>query len=252
MCRCLLRLFFPKSWFPLRRSGNVGAGTGGTAHSLAPARHPVKTSARRLAGARSSFESGDGFHYNGRCLGALLLHTGEKSIIRRAGALLLVLILAGGFSRVSAAVEEAVLQVEGMTCPLCVRGIQESLGRLAGVGAVEADLGTGRVRLAAQSGRSLDLQEIRGRILKLGFRPAREAVIRATGNVNVGPRDRLTFRVLGTTENYVLLEGAELRRLLISLRVASGAGVELRGRIHRHPERLPPSLSVLSYEVKTP
>ena len=152
-----------------------------------------------------------------------------------------------------AAVEEASLVVEGMKCSLCVRGIRQSLTRLPGVGGVEADLATGRVRITALGERSLALAGIRARIARWGFRVAPEPfVIRASGTVNHGPRDRLTFRVLGANDEFDLLEGDELRRLLLALPAAGNPRVVLTARLHGHPEHLPPSLSILSYEVKKP
>ena len=149
--------------------------------------------------------------------------------------------------------EEADLLVEGMKCPLCVRGIRQSVTRLPGVGKVEADLATGKVRVLALGGRSLDLAGIRARIARWGFRVAPEPmVIRAVGTVNRGPRDRLTFRVQGTNEEFDLLEGDELRHLLLALPATGNPRVVLTARMHEHPAHLPPSLSVLRYEVKTP
>jgi len=177
---------------------------------------------------------------------------GETSAIQRKVPLLLALFLTGGISRALATVDEATFTVEGMTCPLCVRGVQESIRRLPGVRSVAAELTTGQVRIGAEPGRSLDLQRIRAQIVRTGFEPVREPVIHATGAINQSPRGRLTFRVSGTAEDYVLLEGFELRHLLASLPTAGGSRVTLLGRVHRHPERLPPTLSVLSYEVKKP
>jgi len=176
----------------------------------------------------------------------------ETSAIQRKVPFLLALFLTGGISKALATVDEATLTVEGLTCPLCVRGIEESIRRLPGVSSVAAELKTGQVRIEAEPGRSLDLQKIRAQIVRAGFEPVREPVIHATGTINQSPRGRLTFRVLGTTEDYVLLEGYELRHLLASLPTTGGSRVTLLGRIHRHPEQLPPTLSVLSYEVKTP
>jgi len=140
-----------------------------------------------------------------------------------------------------------------MKCPLCVRGIRQSVTRLPGVGKVEADLATGKVRVLALGGRSLDLAGIRARIARWGFRVAPEPmVIRAVGTVNRGPRDRLTFRVQGTNEEFDLLEGDELRHLLLALPATGNPRVVLTARMHEHPAHLPPSLSVLRYEVKTP
>ena len=149
--------------------------------------------------------------------------------------------------------EEADLVVEGMRCSLCVRGVRESIARLPGVASVEADLATGRLRVLALGGHSLGLGEIRARIARWGFRVAPEpVVIRAVGTVNRGPKDRLTFGIQGTSEEFDLLESDELRRLLLALPAAGNPRVVLTARMHDHPEHLPPGLSVLSYEVKTP
>ena len=177
----------------------------------------------------------------------------ESATILIRPPLLLALLLAGAFSSAVAAVEEADLLVEGMKCPLCAREIRQSVGRLPGVGSVEADLASGRVKVRAQAGRSLELAGIRTRISRWGFRVAPEPqVIRAVGTLNHGPRDRLTFRVQGTNEDFDLLEGDELKRLLLSLPATGNPKVALTARIHAHPGHLPPSLSVLSYEVKKP
>jgi len=179
----------------------------------------------------------------GRELAAILIRT----------HFLLATILAGAFSLAPAAVEEADLLVEGMKCPLCVRGVRQSLTRLPGVGKVEADLAAGKVRILALGGRSLDLAGIRARIARWGFRVAPEpVVIRAVGSVNHGPNDRLTFRVQGTDEEFDLLEGEGLRRLLLALPATGSPRVVLTARMHERPSHLPPSLSVLRYEVKTP
>ena len=180
------------------------------------------------------------------------LRCGETSAIQRKVPFLLALFLTGGISKALATVDEATLTVEGMTCPLCVRGVEESIRRLPGVRSVAAELKTGEVRIEAEAGRSLDLQKIRAQIVRAGFEPVREPVIHATGTINQSPHGRLTFRISGTTEDYVLLEGLELRHLLGSMPTAGGSRVTLLGRVHHHPERLPPTLSVLSYEVKNP
>jgi len=162
-------------------------------------------------------------------------------------------VLSGAFSLAPAAVEEADLLVEGMKCPLCAKGVRQSLTRLAGVGEVEADLATGKLRILAARGKSLDLAGIRARVARWGFRVAPEPlVIRAVGAVHHGPNDRLTFRVQGTREEFDLLEGDGLRRLLLALPAAGSPRVVLTARVHEHPKHLPPSLSVLRYEVKTP
>jgi copper chaperone CopZ len=140
-----------------------------------------------------------------------------------------------------------------MACELCPEAAKRAVGRLASIGSVDADLAAGTVRAVAKPGRSVDVAAVSKRLAGLGFQPEPEATIRAAGLVQTGVRGRLVFRVPGHSEVWDLLEGAELRRLLQALRkTRPDARVLLTGRLHRHPGRLPPSLSVLSYEVKQP
>lgn len=146
--------------------------------------------------------------------------------------------------------QEVDLVVEGMRCPLCARGIRESLVRLPGVGSVEADLESGRVKILAMPGSSLDYQGLRTRVERWGFQIVPEPVlVRAVGTVQHGPRDRLTFQVLGNDQRFDLLEGEELRRLLAKLPASGAPRVELTARLHAQPAQLTATLSVLSYEV---
>jgi len=175
----------------------------------------------------------------------------ESSIILSRKFLLLSLVLGCAFSATAAAVEELILRVEGIQCSLCARTIERVIGGMDGVSQAAADPATYEVRVAAQPGRSLDVQGIRKQLAKSGFPPATDEVILAVGTVNRGPMDRLTFKVLGTRDEFDLLDGAELRFLLQALPAAGPPSpVEVRGRVHRHPPGLTPSLSLLSYEVE--
>jgi len=163
----------------------------------------------------------------------------------------LIALLGCGFSSAHAAVEELDLQVGGIQCSLCVRTLQRLVGETSGVGEVTVDAQTGKVHVASVPGKGLDLQAIRKRLLQSGYPPAPDEEIRAVGSVSRGPQDRLTFKVAGTKDEFDLLEGAELRTLLHSLPPGAPSPVSIRARVHRHPEGMPPSLSILSYEVET-
>jgi copper chaperone CopZ len=177
----------------------------------------------------------------------------ESAAIQIRIPLLLALLPFCVFSSALAAVEEVDVLVEGMKCPLCARGVEQSVSRLPGVESVTADLGSGKVKVVSQSGRTLNLAEVRESISRWGFRVVPEPlVIRVVGTLNRGARDRLTFRVQGTNENFDLLEGDELKRLLLTLPVTGSPRITLIARVHSHPPHLPESLSILSYEVKTP
>jgi copper chaperone CopZ len=177
----------------------------------------------------------------------------ESAVILIRIPLLLALLLSFVSSPAPAAVEEVDLLVAGMECPLCARGVEQSVGHLPGVGRVTADLATGSVKVQALEGRSVDRQRVRETISRWGFRVAPEPeVIRAVGTLSHGPRERLTFQVQGTSEHFDLLEGDELRRLLLALPANGNPRIALTARVHSHPQHFPESLSILSFEVKTP
>jgi copper chaperone CopZ len=174
----------------------------------------------------------------------------EQRAIFSGKLLLSCLILCGACNGAAAAVEEAQIRVEGIRCSLCVTTLERMLGAQPGVGGVAVESPSGRITLTAAPGAGLDLPGIRARLAKAGFEPAGDEIVTAVGAVARGENDRLTFRIPGAKESYDLLEGAELRNLLLALPAGKPSRVKLRARLHRHPASLPPSLSVLSYEVE--
>ena len=159
-------------------------------------------------------------------------------------------VLAGALSSAEAAVEGLELRVQGIQCTLCARTVERIVSKLPGVGEASLEAGEGLLRVSALPGRSLDPDAIRKRLVKSGFPPAVDEEIRAVGSLQRGPRDRLIFRITGGREQFDLLEGAQLKRLLQELPAGVPSRVAVRARVHRHPATLPPSLSILSYEVE--
>ena len=145
--------------------------------------------------------------------------------------------------------EEAQIRVEGIRCSLCVTTLERLLAAQPGVGGAVVENPSGRITVTARPGEGLDLPGIRERLAKAGYAPDGDEMLTAVGTVEHGENDRLTFRIQGAKEYYDLLEGAELRNLLLALPSGGPNRVKLRARLHRHPESLPPSLSVLSFEV---
>lgn len=47
--------------------------------------------------------------------------------------------------------EKATLNVKGMSCGHCVKSVEESVGKLAGVNSVQVDLGAGTVEVDFES-----------------------------------------------------------------------------------------------------
>jgi copper chaperone CopZ len=172
----------------------------------------------------------------------------ESRIVFSKALLAIGLVLAGGLSH--AGVKELDLQVDGVKCSLCAAVVQRIVGNLPGVGEVSLQPDPWRLKVTARPGEGLDLQGIRKQLAKAGYTPVGDDEISAEGMVSRGSRDHLTFKVPGAKEEYDLLEGAQLRALLQELPAGPGVRVAVLARIHRHPASLPPSLSILSYEIE--
>ena len=163
---------------------------------------------------------------------------------RRFAACALALLLSG---TAEAGVRRMVLPVRGMSCFLCTRGVEESIRHLDGVESASADLSSARVWVEAAPGRSLDVQQVRERVVRAGFRIGGEADLLAQGRFMIGPAGRLAFRVQGSSSAYRVLEGSELLRLFkIDPRLQ---GEFLVGfRLHDHPRWKRPAIAIRSVE----
>ena len=166
----------------------------------------------------------------------------------RAAALWLALACALLPGRAHAGVQSLAMTVTGMTCPLCTRGVEESIRSLEGVGAVTADLGTGRVLVEAREGKSLAIQQVKERVVMAGFKIGSECEVVATARFALGPEGRITLRVPGTTYAYQVLEGGELRRLFRTHPGLRGEYV-VGFRIHDHPNWKPAAASITSFDL---
>jgi copper chaperone len=65
---------------------------------------------------------------------------------------------------------ESTYTVTGMTCGHCVGAVQQEIGAIAGVGAVDVELATGNVTV--QSTRPLDRAEIAAAVDEAGYQLA--------------------------------------------------------------------------------
>jgi len=61
------------------------------------------------------------------------------------------------------------LGVDGMSCPLCVYGLEKQLHRLDGVDTVTTDLAHGRIVVAMHEGKSLALPQVEQAVRSAGF-----------------------------------------------------------------------------------
>jgi len=156
-------------------------------------------------------------------------------------------LLLGPAAAAEAGVRSIVVPVGGMTCPLCVRGVEESIRRLDGVGNVVADLATGMVRVEAAEGQSLSVQQVKDGVARAGFRVAGEPDLRADGRFFIGPQGRITFRIQGATTTYRVLEGNEMQRFFEAHPRADGEFL-VGFRLHDHPKWKPAAIAIVSFE----
>ena len=159
-----------------------------------------------------------------------------------AGAALL---LCGGAVR--AEVRGLSFPVRGMVCPLCTRGVEESLKRLPGVASVRADLASGRVDVEAEDGQSLNLDVIRQRTARAGFPVNGESDLVARGRFTIGSEGRITFRVTGSTYTWQVLEGQQLRALFRGSPALKGEYL-LGFRLHDRASFARPAIAVTRFE----
>jgi copper chaperone CopZ len=160
-----------------------------------------------------------------------------------------LLALAGGTAH--AGVLRLVVPVRGMTCPLCTRGVEESIRSLGGIGSVSADLASGLVRVEAAEGKSLVLQQVRLQIERAGFRIGGEAEVVASVRFLIGSEGRITMRISGTSYAFQVLEGGDFRRLIHEHPGLKGDYV-VDFRLHDHTGWKPAAASITGFEVLEP
>jgi copper chaperone CopZ len=88
------------------------------------------------------------------------------------------------------------LQVYGLDCQLCARGVGATIQRMPGVKSVEVSLKTGLLEIVLVRGNAFKMSDLRKRIRENGFR-SMEATVTAVGEFN-GSK----FEVLGSGESY--------------------------------------------------
>ncbi len=147
------------------------------------------------------------------------------------------------------AVTALVVPVQGMTCALCTRGVEESIKLLDVVDVASAELSTRLVRVQAAEGKSLNIRDVRDRVQKAGFKVGGECEVEATGRFSLGPEGRIMFRIPGTAYSFQVLEGAEVKRLFKSDPGLKGEFF-LVFRLHEHPRWKPPAISIVRGESR--
>lgn len=142
-----------------------------------------------------------------------------------------------------AQIKEVTVQVMGLSCPFCVKGVEKQLKKVDGVAKVSTSLKKGQVNLQYKAGATLDIDRTRKAIVKGGFTPG-EMHLTAVGTVvNNG---HILFMVNGT-ENSFLLHGDPSAGGSLSNEMAAQIekaaevkeSLQITGKVHLHKGELP-------------
>ena len=153
------------------------------------------------------------------------------------------------------------MQVDGMTCPFCVYGIEKKLKALQEVIDAEANLKTGIINIKLGEDGSLDIERLNEAVRESGFSPGR-IKIKATGEMTKYTwkgKELPALRIPGSTQVFLLSPTSnhgkeELlgEKKLSEMEKATESGkkeITVTGYIHSHPAGVPSGLSVESFEV---
>jgi len=154
------------------------------------------------------------------------------------------------------------MQVDGMTCPFCVYGIEKKLEALGEVKDASSNLKTGIVDIKLEGNGPLDIERLNEAIRESGFTPGK-IKIKATGEVTkykLEGKENPALKVTGTDQVFLLTSAPDhdkeeflSEKKLNEVEKATEGGkkeITITGYIHSHPEGVPPALSVESFEVK--
>lgn len=166
------------------------------------------------------------------------------------------------FQPVFAQINSVEMQVDGMTCPFCVYGIEKKLKALKEVKDASANLKTGTVDIALNENEQIDIERLNKAVHESGFTPGK-IKIEATGELiryKLEGKEYPAFKVIGSDRVLLLTSTPDhqkeeflVEEKLDELEKAMGEGeneITVTGYIHAHQNDIPPALSVESFEVK--
>jgi len=181
-----------------------------------------------------------------------------KNLILFIGVFITTLIF---YQHAFAEIQSVEMQVDGMTCPFCVYGIEKKLKALQEVTDASSNLKTGIVDIKLEGDGKLDIEKLNKAVHDSGFTPGR-IKIKASGKLTMyrlEGKEYHALKVTGTNQVFLLtltpdhekeefLSGEKLKEIE---KVTEGGKKEITitGYIHSHSVGVPPALSVKSFEV---
>lgn len=86
------------------------------------------------------------------------------------------------YQRVFAEIDRVEMQVNGLTCPFCVYGVEKKLKGVEFIEDAKANLKTAIVEIKVKNGKAIDIGKVNEAVKKAGFTPG-EIQITATGSL---------------------------------------------------------------------
>lgn len=176
--------------------------------------------------------------------------------------LVLVALTLMSFQSAFAEIENIKMQVDGMTCPFCVYGIEKKLESLDEVEEARANLKTGMVDIKLKKDEPIDINRLKEAVRKSGFTPGR-IKIKAAGKLTeykLEDKKYPALKVTGSDQIFLLTstpdhgkEGSLVEGKSKEMEKATEGGkkeIAIIGYVHTHSEGVPPALSVESFDVK--
>ena len=182
-----------------------------------------------------------------------------KNLILFIGVFIITLMF---FQPAFAEIQSVEMQVDGMTCPFCVYGIEKKLKAVSEVKDASSNLKTGIVDIKLEGNKPINVERLNKAILESGFTPGR-IKIKATGELTTYKFENKGYpalKVTGSGQVFLLTVAPDHEKeeflsenILSELEKGTESGkkgIAITGYIHSHPSGVPPALSVESFEVK--
>lgn len=163
----------------------------------------------------------------------------------------------------SAQIQSATMEVDGMTCPFCIYGIEKKLKSVDEIKDAEANLRSATVDLTFKDNAQVSIQRLDKAVDDSGFTPG-EIEISASGQLEqyeLDDKDFPALKVTGSEQIFLLTAsehhgheeyiGSEKLAELKENASKSGGVITISGRIHQHSDELPLALSVKNFHPYT-
>jgi len=148
-----------------------------------------------------------------------------------------------------AQIQEVKVEIKGLSCPFCVKGVEKHLKKVKGVQDVSTSLKKGEVTLHYVPGASFDVVSLQNAVTRSGF-TAGPVQVTARGEISRHEEDFL-FNVAGSETSFLIHEKQspeeQGREAIVSTEtkdkleqaITANQTLEIIGQVHAHKDALP-------------